>query len=87
MFGAELRDLQSEVGRVDHRLVNAVHLVAEDQRILLPAGEFRGESLKADRVHRLLAADHRVAVGPEPRDHVQRAVRMLPRHAVLRPEG
>ena len=48
VFGAELRDLQSEVGRVHHRLVNAVHLVAEDQRILLPAGEFRGESLKAD---------------------------------------
>lgn len=83
MLRTELRDLQSEVRRINNFLSHSINLIAENQRELFTAGKSRCEAIEADRTHRLLNTDNLIAFVPKHGDNFKGTVRMLPRHTVL----
>ncbi len=85
MLGPELGNLHAQVRFVHHVLADAVHLVAEDDRIA-PA-RLAPEILQRHGVLGLLRADDRPAFGAQAPDELEGVVGVLPGHALLRPEG
>ena len=84
MFGAELRDFESEVRGIYNILGHALYLVAEDEDVFVAILEIRDELVKWHRVNGLFDADHCIALSVKFGDCVQRAVGIFPRHAVFR---
>ena len=85
VFGAQLRNLQGDVGGVDNVLADALHFVAEDEGVA--AAGLRSEAVEHDRVDGLLDCDDGIAGGLEGSHGFQRVAGVLPWDAVLGAEG
>lgn len=85
MFGAELRNLYGQVRSIHHILGDSRHLIAEDKSVFRP--RLRTEILEHHGIFGLFDAYYGIALRPQTGDRLARVLKMLPSHAVLRPEG
>ena len=81
----ELRDLETEVGCINHVLANSCHLVSEYDSIL--AARLRSECVKHHGADRLLGTYDRIAIFLETTHSFHGVIDMFPCDAVFRSEG
>lgn len=85
MLRPELGNLQTKVTLIDHVLPHPADFISENKGIFPP--RFRAEVIEHQRLCGLLGGNDRITLSLQPADGLEGVLDLLPRQAVLGPEG